>query len=171
MKIDQFGRVELSEKEAFDLLYSKKINKLEELFFDEETVQKFNNSLDINKDSFGKINSIPKNTQDIESFDKKNQNLWFCPENYSFNLVEYLYNLCKNSQERDRVDLELNLYIKHNMIGLLYYLKYLVDTMRENNIVWGIGRGSSVSSFILYLIGIHKINSIEYELDINEFLQ
>ena len=57
------------------------------------------------------------------------------------------------------------------MIGLLYYLKYLVDTMRENNIVWGIGRGSSVSSFILYLIGIHKINSIEYELDINEFLQ
>ena len=57
------------------------------------------------------------------------------------------------------------------MITLLKYLKYLVDTMRENKIVWGVGRGSSVASYVLYLIGVHKIDSIKYELDIKEFLK
>ena len=57
------------------------------------------------------------------------------------------------------------------MIDLLCYLKYLVDTMREHNIVWGVGRGSSVASYCLYLLGVHKIDSIKYELDIREFLK
>ena len=50
-------------------------------------------------------------------------------------------------------------------------LKYLVDTMRENNVVWGVGRGSSVASYILYLLGVHKVDSIKYGLDIHEFLK
>jgi DNA polymerase III alpha subunit len=57
------------------------------------------------------------------------------------------------------------------MIGLLKYIKYLVDTMREHKIVWGVGRGSSVASYALYLIGVHKIDSVKYGLDINEFLK
>ena len=32
--------------------------------------------------------------------------------------------------------------------------------MRENNIVWGVGRGSPVASYVLFLIGVHRINSI-----------
>jgi DNA polymerase III alpha subunit len=57
------------------------------------------------------------------------------------------------------------------MFDLLFYLKYLVDTLRENKVVWGVGRGSSVASYVLYLIGIHKIDSIKYDLDITEFLK
>ena len=48
---------------------------------------------------------------------------------------------------------------------------YLVDHMRENNIVWGVGRGSSTASYVLFLIGIHKINSIQFGLDWREFLR
>jgi hypothetical protein len=48
---------------------------------------------------------------------------------------------------------------------------YALFTMRENKIVWGVGRGSSVASYVLFLIGVHKINSIKYNLDINEFLK
>jgi DNA polymerase III alpha subunit len=48
---------------------------------------------------------------------------------------------------------------------------YLVDFMRENKIVWGVGRGSSVASYVLYLIGVHKIDSIQYDLDWTEFLR
>jgi DNA polymerase III alpha subunit len=50
-------------------------------------------------------------------------------------------------------------------------MKYLVDTLRKNIIVWGVGRGSSVASYILYLIGVHRIDSLYYDLDIAEFLK
>jgi len=67
--------------------------------------------------------------------------------------------------------MELELFEKHNMTDLLRFLIFLVDTLRANNILWGVGRGSSVASYCLYLLGIHKINSLKYQLDINEFLR
>jgi DNA polymerase III alpha subunit len=57
------------------------------------------------------------------------------------------------------------------MFILLKYLKYLVDTMRKNNVVWGVGRGSSVASFVLFLLEVHRINSLYYDLSIDEFLK
>ena len=57
------------------------------------------------------------------------------------------------------------------MLDLLNYMIYLVDFMRENKIVWGVGRGSSVASYVLYLIGVHKIDSLYYDLDVAEFLR
>lgn len=63
------------------------------------------------------------------------------------------------------------MYQDRDAFDLLRYLKYLVDTMRANNVVWGVGRGSSVASFVLYLIGVHKINSLSYDLDPTEFLK
>ena len=56
-------------------------------------------------------------------------------------------------------------------MDVLQFLKYMVDTLRENNIVWGVGRGSSVASYVLYLLGVHKVNSIKYDLDPTEFLR
>ena len=93
------------------------------------------------------------------------------PKDYCPNLYEMLFGMCETHDQIDRVNQELDLFHKHGMTELLYYLKYLVDTMRENNIVWGVGRGSSVASYVLYLIGIHKIDSIKYNLDIHEFLK
>ena len=43
--------------------------------------------------------------------------------------------------------------------------------MRLNNVVWGLGRGSSTASYILYLLGVHKIDSLYYDLPIEEFLK
>ena len=43
--------------------------------------------------------------------------------------------------------------------------------MRDNGVIWGVGRGSSVASYVLYLIGIHKVDSMYYDLPINEFLR
>jgi hypothetical protein len=66
---------------------------------------------------------------------------------------------------------ELLEYAARDLLPLLQYLKYLVDTMRQNNIVWGVGRGSSTASFVLYKIGVHRINSIEYQLPLEEFFK
>ena len=43
--------------------------------------------------------------------------------------------------------------------------------MRENRLIWGVGRGSSVSSYVLYKLGVHRIDSLHYELDPTEFLR
>jgi DNA polymerase III alpha subunit len=75
------------------------------------------------------------------------------------------------SKEWTRVNEEYAEYASRGMDDLLRYMIYLVDFMRENDIVWGVGRGSSVASYVLYLIGVHKINSIQYDLDWTEFLR
>lgn len=81
--------------------------------------------------------------------------------------VDFVY----NSEEWMRVEQELTAYRERGLLPMLQFLVYMVDTMRENSIVWGVGRGSSVASYVLYLIGIHKINSMKYNLDIREFLK
>lgn len=108
----------------------------------------------------------------IEEFDEECRNNWFLPEEYkNFDIAQYVLNQCQNEEELQRAGEELLLYQERDMFILLKYLKYLVDTMRANNIVWGVGRGSSVASFVLYLIGVHKINSLYYDLPIDEFLK
>ena len=95
------------------------------------------------------------------------------PDEYKeLDVVAHLYNLCKGDDERfHRVNEELAEFERRGMFNLLRYIIYLVDFMRENNIVWGVGRGSSVASYVLYLIGIHKIDSIQFGLDWREFLR
>ena len=57
------------------------------------------------------------------------------------------------------------------MLDLLKIVKYLVDTFEKNNIIWGVGRGSSVASYALHLLGLHMIDSIKYNLPIEEFFK
>jgi len=71
----------------------------------------------------------------------------------------------------DRVEQELAEFKARNMYPVLQLMIYIVNTLRKNNLVWGVGRGSSVASYVLYLIGIHKIDSLQYNLDIKEFLK
>ena len=78
---------------------------------------------------------------------------------------------CTTTQQRDRVYAELLEYENRGMVIVLKFLKYLVDVCNENNIVLGVGRGSSVASYCLYLLGVHRIDSIKYKLDIKEFLK
>jgi len=108
----------------------------------------------------------------IEQFDNINQSNWLMPEQYkSMDIAQYVLNQCQGEAELQRAGEELLLFQERDMFVLLRYLKYLVDTMRANNIVWGVGRGSSVASFVLFLLGIHRINSLYYDLSIDEFLK
>lgn len=127
---------------------------------------------DLELDNPPKITKYESLFLSIEEFDKRNQANWFMPDEYkNLDIAEWVLSKCETDVERQRVGQELLLYLERDLFPLLQYLKYLVDTMRANNIVWGVGRGSSVSSYVLYLIGVHKIDSIFYDLDINEFLR
>jgi DNA polymerase III alpha subunit len=173
MKLTDYGQVILSEQDIFDGLYSGKISSLESLNVDnKKTVDQFNQARSINADYFPNLTHFEKTVESLEQFDITNQTEWFMPEEYrTYDIIDWLYCECRSVEEKDRVTEELKLYAQHNMIPLLKYLKYLVDTMRTNNIVWGVGRGSSVASYALYLMGVHKVNSIKYKLDIHEFLK
>ena len=108
----------------------------------------------------------------VPEFDKVLREHWMMPDEYkNLDIAKYVLDQCTHEEEMQRVGKELLMYQKRDLFPLLQYMKYLVDLMRENKIEWGVGRGSSVSSFVLFLIGIHRINSLHYDLDIEEFLK
>jgi DNA polymerase III alpha subunit len=108
----------------------------------------------------------------VELFDHVQQSNWYMPDEYQqLDIAQWLLDQCSTDAELQRVGEELLLYQERDLFNLLRYLKYFVDTMRKNGVVWGLGRGSSVSSYVLYLIGVHKINSMYYDLPIKEFLK
>jgi len=97
---------------------------------------------------------------------------WFIPNEYKqIDIRNWLLSKCTSQEQTDRVELELSLFKKQGMTDILNVMIYVVDTLRSQNIVWGVGRGSSVSCYCLYLIGIHKIDSLKYDLPINEFFK
>jgi DNA polymerase III alpha subunit len=168
MHTDKFGRVIYQSQDLIDLLYQDKPEFINQVIIEDSVeTQQFQQNLEF---PLTFLNTA-LNDVSIDAFDNQNQSKWFMPEDYCPNLVEMLYGLCTTPEQSDRVSEELELFVQHGMFDLLYYLKYLVDTMRENNVVWGVGRGSSVASYVLFLIGVHKIDSLKYKLDYREFLR
>ena len=88
-----------------------------------------------------------------------------------FKVYEYLLGKCKTDEEKDRVKLEYKLFEERELLDLLKFLKYFMDIVAKNNLMIGVGRGSSCSCYILFLLGVHQVNSIKYNLDIKEFFK
>jgi DNA polymerase III alpha subunit len=129
---------------------------------------KFNEVLEIENPP--QLINYVKPVQSVEQFDILNQSHWLMPSEYNdMDIAKYILDQCTNDEELQRAGHELLLFQERDMFVLLKYLKFLVDTMRENNIVWGVGRGSSVASYVLFLLGVHKINSLYFDLSIDEF--
>ena len=97
-------------------------------------------------------------------------------ENY---LVDRLGQTCLDEHLSDeeigervqRLKKELQLFDQLQLFDVLKVLIFVINTLTKQNVVWGVGRGSSVSSYILYLIGVHDIDSVKYDLDISDFLR
>lgn len=111
-------------------------------------------------------------TADPAVFHAQNQQVWFMPDEYkNMDIAKFVLEQCADQNELQRAGHELLEYQQRNLFGLLCYLKYLVDTARANNIVLGVGRGSSVASFVLYLLGVHRMHSLRHNLDFEEFMR
>lgn len=168
MKSDQYGQIILSEQDLCSLYMSKSNRVINDCLISTEI--KFDDILDLK--NIPELKVYQESTLSVEQFDTKLQSNWYMPQEYKeMDIAKWVLDQCKTDEERQRVGEELLLYLDRELFPLLQYLKYLVDTMRKYNIVWGVGRGSSVSSYVLYLIGVHRINSMYYDLDIHEFLR
>ena len=107
----------------------------------------------------------------VEEYDASMQADWQMPDEYkSLDIEEFLVNLCPKENYQRLIE-ELQEFRARNMLDLLRWLKYFVDTCSEKGVVWGVGRGSSVASYVLFLLGVHSIDSVKYNLDWQEFLR
>lgn len=168
MHIDSYGRQILTESDICHALLKDPEMTMKFALTDKAIT--FPSSLDLNNiPELVKAESI---TKSVNEFDIEQQENWYIPESYKeLDIAQWVLDQCKEDYELQRVGEELLLFQEKDLFPLLRYCKYLVDTMRQNNVVWGVGRGSSVASYVLYLIGVHRINSLHYDLSIDEFLK
>ena len=117
--------------------------------------------------------TFPENSDiAIPEFDHIRQDRWFMPQEYrDLDIAEHVLSLCETQEQLQRVGQELMMFQERDLFDLLKFMKYLVDVMTANRVIWGVGRGSSVASYVLYLLGVHRIDSMFYDLDPHEFLR
>jgi DNA polymerase III alpha subunit len=117
------------------------------------------------------LDRIHQEHLDYPTFTEIDPKQWFIPQTYrNMDIEEWVVAQCPE-ENYARVVQELQLFKDNDMLPVLNCMKYVVDTLRENNIVWGVGRGSSVASYVLHLIGVHKIDSVKYNIPIEEFFK
>lgn len=172
MKYDQFGQAYTTGAELCDTLYQQPDVDLSKFLV--EDWDQYNSAV---RSTYADLplvqeyHACPDNYS-VDIFHQTKQDQWNMSEEYKqLDIAQWVLDQCTTQAELQRVGQELLLYQERELFPLLQQLKYMVDIWRANNIVWGVGRGSSVSSYVLYLIGIHRINSLYYDLDITEFLR
>ena len=150
--------------DASDLFVSKEDYESDEI---QTYNKKFKNDVVKYKTSFNSISTewnIPKRYKDLDVADYIWKRLQKEAKRAKLSPDEY--------QERlSRTKMELRIWKKRDLLGLLRTLIYVVHIFEENKVVWGTGRGSSCASYILYLIGIHQVDSVKYDLDLGEFFR
>jgi DNA polymerase III alpha subunit len=170
MKQNKFGQLIFSESDVFDLvMQAQDLENLEQIIVDNT----------VNIDSFKQLEisgpgleTAVDSDMSVEQWHKLQQSNWHMPENYkNLDIADHVLSLCQNQEQLQRCGQELLLYQERELFDLLRYLVYLVDVMKSNNIIWGVGRGSSVASYVLYKLEVHRIDSMYYDLDPLEFLR
>jgi len=169
MRLDKYSNPIFNEQDLFDALYKGHQFSVDDTMLVERTdnVKELENQL-----GFKFLN--PYETHfDIKDYDSACQSNWNMPDEYkTLDIENWLFEQAPPwDPQHTRVAEELEAYKARNMLDLLRWLKYFVDTCSKENIVWGLGRGSSVASYVLFLIGVHNIDSIKYNLDWQEFLR
>jgi len=169
IKINDYGDCVYNEDSVIEQLYQDPTLDISKITVDTKL---YNQALTKLQIDLPKLPEQILRNQTVVEFDKQNYNAWHMPESYeNIDVKTYLLEKCNTEEERDRVLIEYKLFEEKGFTKVLKFLIYFVDVLRSNNIVWGVGRGSSVSSFCLFLIGIHKINPLFYNLDYREFLR
>ena len=169
MITDTVGQIVLDEADVIDMIMAgRDLESISNALVD--------STVDLEAAAFW-LECVPKFTYwteplDQEEFDFVQQQNWHMPDRYKqLDIAEHVLTLCTTDAELQRCGHELMLYQERGLFDLLRFLTYLVDIMRENHVIWGVGRGSSVSSYVLYKLGIHRIDSMFYDLDVEEFLR
>jgi DNA polymerase III alpha subunit len=110
---------------------------------------------------------------------------WQLPQKYKdLNLREYVFdkfievgarlgyaNLSEPECDAyaDRLDAELAEIERRGMVEFTKTIIFVLDTFREKGILWGVGRGSSCASYVLYILGLHVVDCVKFNVPMEEF--
>lgn len=170
---NKFGEMIFTEDDVCDLVMSgQSLDSINNMLVD-TSVNLENLALILdNIPAFIPYNNTAEHDLTQEQYDHRCQSNWYMPDEYKqMDIAQHVLGLCTSEAELQRCGEELLLFQEKNLFDVLRYLKYLVDVMTQNHLIWGVGRGSSVASFVLYKLGVHRIDSLYYDLDIKEFLK
>lgn len=172
MKTDTYGQMIFNEDDLINLyLKGYDFDLLTKLLVDSTVDLETAAHILDNVPAFVRYDELAQQ-QTVEEWDHRCQANWYMPEEYKqLDIAAHVLDLCKTDSELQRCGHELMLFQERGLFDLLRYLKYLVDVMQDNRLIWGVGRGSSVASYVLFKLGVHRINSMFYELDPAEFLR
>ena len=167
MRLDKYSNPVFNEQDLFEALY--KGQKLSNELFVEPTPDIASLSV-VSEIPFTR-NDLERLEWTVEEYDRTMQHDWFMPEEYkNMDIIQWVITKCPE-ENLERTAEELEAFEERNMLDLLRWLKYFVDTCTKENILWGLGRGSSVASYVLFLLEVHNIDSVKYNLDWREFLR
>lgn len=173
MRQNTNGEMIFGSSDLFDLMMrGRDLSEFKDMIVDHSVDLESAISMVEDVPTFIRYNELADQSETVEDFDHRCQRNWKMPQEYrDLDIAEYVLALCKTDAELQRVGEELLLYQERGLFDLLRYLHYLVAVLKENHVIWGVGRGSSVASYVLYLLGVHRINSMFYDLDPHEFLR
>lgn len=170
LKLDDYGRPVIDSEQFVELLLQgKSVDRLL-VDYEDTDIQLY---ISHQRDLLNKSTSFqtPEN-KDFEEFHVSRADSWLIPDEFrSLDVKKWLIDRCKTDIQRQRVEEEYGMFCERGLLDLLRFFIFLVSHLRSKNFLWGVGRGSSVSSYILYLIGIHRVDSLKYDLSIKEFLK
>lgn len=170
--IDQNGVVTYDLDGVIESFLTGEYNK-EVLLSNNKITDEFNKNLKFNSlnDEYKKNKLKEYKFDDSGEFDKNHQ-IWIIPEEYLVMDIEtYIIELADTMEELDRIKQELEIFKKHDYLNVLRAMKYISDTLISKDITYGVGRGSSVASYILFKLKIHRIDCLKYQIPFEEFLE
>lgn len=105
---------------------------------------------------------LPKKFQEleIEDYIAKKLEAFLATANYTEELEAAAFS---------RVVDELDEIAKRGMTEFIRTIVYVIETFNEHDQIWGVGRGSSCASYILFLLNVHAVDCVKYNISMDEF--
>lgn len=169
--VDAYGRVTLDFRSIGEALYNGlQIRDL--TVADSPEVERFNaRCADLERHEYVIRTPEPLGHSPAEEHRRRAASWLVCQDLRDLDVREFVRSLCSKPEEIARVDEEMDLFEERGLVPLLQTMICLVDHFRTQGVLWGVGRGSSVASYVLYKIGVHRIDPLRYGLGIREFLK
>jgi DNA polymerase III alpha subunit len=179
MNVNEYGQVAFGTEEIIQKIYSQEWQTVLGFMESIDEVAKWNEHCA--RFELQPVEIINKPEQDLIQYHQQRNFQWKMPKQYmDFDPIKFF------GTELERRSLNTQEYVNY-LVGeieawgkvmspqssllLWKFLNYLMAVCKEKDIVTGVGRGSSVSSLTLYLLGVHAVDPVKYKLNYEEFLR